>query len=221
MPSLLRSMAFYVTALLWLAHITVIPLVAQVKMDVMPVNPELQKKFSLSPTKEVYFCADAKLYFVPHQNAAGEPGLFWGEKVMSARLWRMTPYRVVSIDKVGAINTLSIFSIRVDLGGGQEAGFQVNGSEAVLTKTTDPVAELVGNDRLIMRDAPVRSRHLEAIIGGRVELGMTSEEVECSLGKPDELNDYGNDSMQWVYGSKAMYVYTSGDIVTNIQRLHE
>jgi hypothetical protein len=60
----------------------------------------------------------------------------------------------------------------------------------------------------------------QAVLGRRVRLGMTTEQVELSWGKPSRVNETRNAgglSEQWVYPGRD-YLYFSNGVLTSIQR---
>jgi hypothetical protein len=49
--------------------------------------------------------------------------------------------------------------------------------------------------------------------------GMTRDELKCSMGDPEAINDYGDAGDQWVYENGRTFVYLDGHFVRDVQRL--
>ena len=197
---------------------------AQLSYTAEAVSPNLQQKLDAARGKPVYLCsyASSRLVFVNHENGKGEPGLFYGSQVSSARLERLSPYKVTSIDKVGSLGDTSTYSVRLDIGGGQEVAFRSSTHDSTLLQAADVLSYLVNADEGMFTMIPFRwEAHREAISEGDVNIGMDRDEVSCSIGSPEDSNDYGSSGgLQLVYRSGDLIVYMLNGKVSAVQRFH-
>lgn len=90
------------------------------------------------------------------------------------------------------------------------------------TRVTRPTPNTLRRRSFVENHSNLSTRHREAILSGRVALGMNKSMVRASLGRPDNINrttaSWGTRE-QWVYrqGRGRLYIYFRDGVVETIQ----
>jgi hypothetical protein len=192
----------------------------------LPLTEKEKEVISPLVGRSLYLCGYAKLTGLDFKKTDDDAErLVWGTWVPPGAFDHMKPIPIAAIEKVGEVSGSSIWALRLQVGGHRYFTLRSATKGDELLTSPDPLGSLIKNSDshdAIELAVPkyYTSYDLSVIHQGGVERGMSDLAMECSIGYPEETNDYGRAGKQYVYRNGALIVYTDEtDKVVDVQRL--
>ena len=225
-----------VLSILAITILTPLNLLRQTNSDEGSVSNELRiANLQTIVGKQLYACSDAKLVDLLKPSEQQAPGLMPKALLDRRPVAKLLPFEIPILKPLIIIEAIAVRGIEVsglqnvnlifDLGSGRKVG-----ADGYLP-TAGPLLEGDGllkeltsrnaNNLLLARPQWYRPETADTLQVQSPQKGMSRDEVECSVGKPENVNDYGNGGDQWVYDHGTTFVYFSSDtgLVVDIQHM--
>lgn len=209
-----------------LAFVSSTLVVAQTAYKPLSLTDQEKGVLSSVAGRSVLLCATAKLTILNWaKDAEGHERLVWGSWVPPGAFDHLKPIPIADVEKVGAVSDMSIWSIRLGVGERRFFTLRSHTKGDELLNSPDPLALLVknadGTGSIYFTVPSYYSPYeISVIQRGEIERGISELAMECSIGFPEETNDYGRAGKQHVYMHGSLLVYTDeSSKIVEIQRM--
>lgn len=165
--------------------------------------------------RHVYACAEATLYAVDSPTQAPTS---WRTRVTPYGFPRLEPLTIVSAHETAEVGGIHVLAVIVKSKDGRLFGAILHAASS-----SDSLQSILtfSDDHLYTEPPPfLRKNFLYLVQGMLVETGMSMDEVECSIGLPEHMNDFGPAGIQWVYDDGRRMVYFHNGAVTDVQQIN-